>query len=293
MTMKQNQSSASAAGVAAMRAIETQKPESERICFDPYARTFANTVLPASLFFLTKLMIDSGLYDRMAPGATAFIAVRERYIDDYLITGLAEGLKQVVILGAGFDSRPYRIPGIEKTQVFEVDHPATQEAKLKGLKKVIDPLPAHVTFVPLDFNTQSLGEGLLAGGYDEHGKTLFIWQGVTYFLTAEGVDSTLAFIANHSGPGSSVIFDYFYTETLSDTANGYGKSLRRAQRLSNEAYMFGVDRGQIGPFLTQRGFDNVHSVTLEDLKRTYFQGPNARRVVPTGIEIVSARVLAI
>lgn len=288
--MKQNQSSSSAAGVAAMRAIESQKPEAERICYDPYARALVNTVLPAALFYLTKLMIDSGLYDRMAPGATAFIAVRERYIDDYLIASLKEGLEQVVILGAGFDTRPYRIAGIEKTHVFEVDHPATQEAKLKGLKKVIDPLPAHVTFVPLDFNTQTLGEGLSAKGYSEKGKTLFIWQGVTYFLTAEGVDNTLDFIARQSGPGSSVIFDYFYTETLSDTANGYGKSLRRAQRLSNEVYMFGIDRGQIGPFLTQRGFSDVNSLTLEDLKRRYFAGPNAGRRVPAGIEIASARV---
>ena len=288
--MKQNQSSLSAAGVAGMRAIESQKPESERICYDPYARALVGTVLSAGLFNLTRLMINSGLYDWMAPGATAFIAVRERYIDDYLIESLKEGLDQVVILGAGFDTRAYRIQGIEKTRVFEVDYPATQEAKLKGLKKVIDPLPANVTFVPLDFNTQTLGEGLSAKGFNEHGKTLFIWQGVTYFLTAEGVDSTLAFIAHHSGPGSSVIFDYFYNETLRDTKNGYGKSLRWAQRLSNEAYMFGIDRGQVEPFLTQRGFTDVNSVTLEDLKRRYFTGPNARRVVPSGIEIVSARV---
>jgi methyltransferase (TIGR00027 family) len=103
------------------------------------------------------------------------------------------------------------------------------------LKKVIDPLPAHVTFLPVDFNTQTLAERLQSSGYDEQGKTLFIWQGVTYFLTAEGVDNTLAFIANRSGPGSSMIFDCFHNETLHDTHHGYGRMIRRAAQLSGEA----------------------------------------------------------
>ena len=179
---------------------------------------------------------------------------RERYIDDFLITCLKEGLDQVVILGAGFDTRPYRIAGIQKTRVFEIDHPATQAEKLKRLQKVIDPLPAHVTFLPVDFNTQTLDTCLLGNGYDEHAKTLFIWQGVTYFLTREGVDSTLAFISAHSGPGSTLVFDYFYNEVFNDKTNGYAKALRRAAQVSGEDYMFGIDRGQIEPFLTSAAF---------------------------------------
>ena len=137
----------------------------------------------------------------------------------YVLTNnsLDEGLDQVVILGAGFDTRVYRIAGIEKTKVFEIDHLNTQAVKLQRLKKVINPLPDNVTFIPVDFNTQQLSERLQSSGYNEKGKTLFIWQGVTYFLTQEGVDNTLAFIANHSGAGSAVIFDYFYNETLHDT----------------------------------------------------------------------------
>jgi methyltransferase (TIGR00027 family) len=108
------------------------------------------------------------------------------------------------------------------------------------LKKVINPLPDHVTFIPVDFNTQTLGERLLTSGYNERGKTLFIWQGVTMYLTPEGVDSTLAFIANHSGPGSVVIFDYFYNETLYDM-----KTVRRITRVIGERLIFGIDEGQI------------------------------------------------
>lgn len=285
--MEKKQPSGTAAGVAFLRAIEAQKPDAERVCYDPYART----LIPGGISYtLSKLVVDSGLYDRMSPGAVSFVVGRERYIDDFLKTRLTEGLDQIVILGAGFDTRAYRIAGMEKTRVFEIDQAATQEVKLTRLKKVIDPLPANVTFLPVDFNTQSLGERLQSAGYNEQGKTLFIWQGVTYFLTAEGVDSTLDFIANHAGPGSAVIFDYFYNEVLRDPRRNDVKMMRRAARMTGEEYLFGIDEGQIEPFLTQRGFCDVRNVTFADLKPVYFTGPNAKRVMPTGLAIVSARV---
>ena len=284
--MKKKQSSTTAEGMALIRAIEAAKPERLRICYDPYARA----LVPGISFTLSKLVIDSGIYNRIAKGGIEFITARERYIDDFLKTCLGEGLDQVVILGAGFDTRAYRIPGIEKTRVFEVDHPDTQEEKLKRLEKVIDRLPDHVAFVAVDFNTQTLGERLHSSGYSEQGKTLFIWQGVTVYLTAEGVDGTLAFIVGHSGPGSGVIFDYFYSETLRDKSRPEVRMMWRAARVTGEGYLFGIDQGQIEPFLTRRGFRDVHNVEGVDLERLYFTGPNAGRVVPTGVAIASARV---
>jgi methyltransferase (TIGR00027 family) len=284
--MNNKQSSRTAEGIALVRAIEAQRLEGKRICYDPIARALVNGIS----FFLSKLVIDSGIYERLSRGAMEFIIARERYIDDFLKACLGEGLDQVVILGAGFDTRAYRIVGIEQTRVFEIDHPATQAVKLKRLKKVIDPLPDHVTFIPVDFNTQTLGERLLARGYNEQGKTLFIWQGVTVYLTPEGVDSTLTFIANHSGPGSAVIFDYFYNETLRDPSRPEVKMMHRTARVTGEEYLFGIDEGQIEPFLTRRGFRDIRNATPEDLKRLYFTGPNAGRVLSTGIAIASARV---
>jgi methyltransferase (TIGR00027 family) len=284
--MKQKQSSTTAEGIALVRAIEASRPPDKRICYDPIARTLVN---PISLF-LSELVIDCGIYDRFfAPGVGAieFITARERYIDDFLKTCLSEGLDQVVILGAGFDTRAYRIAGIEQTQVFEVDHPATQEVKLQRLKKVIDPLPDHVTFIPVDFNTHTLAERLPASSYDEQGKTLFIWQGVTMYLTPEEIDSTLAFIANHSGPGSVVVFDYFYNETLRDMKM---EAARRITRAIGERLIFGIDGGQIEPFLTRRGFRDIRNADAEELTRLYFTGPNAGRVIGTGVAIASARV---
>ena len=271
-----------------MRAIETLKPEADRIVSDPYAKA----LVPGGIMFsISMWIIKSGLYERIAPGAAAFIVGRERYIDDYLQACLSAGFDQIVILGAGFDTRAFRIPGIEQTRVFEIDQPATQAVKLERLKKVINPLPAHITFVPADLNTQQLDEVLRSGGYDERGKTLFIWQGVIYFLQPEGVDSTLAFIADHSRPDSAVIFDYIYSETLHDTTQGYGKILARAGKMSGEPYVFGIDRGQIMSFLAQRGFCDVIDTPIDDLKPKYFTGSNATRAIVTGhIAIASARV---
>jgi methyltransferase (TIGR00027 family) len=286
--MADTKASRSAEGVAGIRAVEMLKPEAERIVSDPYAKAL---VPGGILFSLSMWIIRSGLYERIAPGAIGYILGRERYIDDYLKTCLNQGLDQVVILGAGFDTRALRIPGIEKTRVFEIDQPATQAVKLERLKKIIDPLPAHITFVPADLNTRQLDEVLGSSGYDERGKTLFIWQGVIYFLKPEGVDSTLAFMAGHSGPGSAVVFDYIYNETLQDTTQGYGKALARAGKMSGEPYVFGIHRGQAGPFLTQRGFCDVIDTPLEDLKPKYFTGANATRTLVTGhIAIASAKV---
>jgi methyltransferase (TIGR00027 family) len=284
--MNEKQSSRTAAGVALVRAIEARRPESQRICYDPYARAF----VPAISVTISKWVVDAGIYERAAPGAMAFVTARERFFDDFLKAGLEKGLDQVVILGAGYDTRAYRIPGIEKTRVFEVDHPATQQVKLKQLKKVVDPLPAHVTFVPLDFNTQTLAERLPASGFSETGRTLFLWQGVTYFLTSQGVDSTLAFIANHSGPGSAVVFDYFYNEILRDTSRPDTKNLRRAAQVTGEAYMFGIDKGQVEAFMAKRGFRDIRDTPPKDLQRLYFGGPKNKRALAEGCAIVTARV---
>ena len=280
--------SKSAEGVAAMRAIEMRMPEADRIVSDPYA----SALVPGGIMFTMSMwIIESGLYEHIAPGAIGVIIGRERYIDDYLKAHLSESLDQIVILGAGFDTRAYRIPGIERTRVFEIDQPATQSIKLERLKKVIDPLPANVTFVPADLNTQQLGEVLESSGYNKQGKTMFIWQGVTYILTPEGIDGTLAFIAEHSGSDSNVIFDYIYNEVLHDTTQGYGKVLARAGKMSGEPYVFGIDKGQVGHFLAQRGFCDVIDMPLENLKSNYFTGPNAGRAIDTGhIAIASAKV---
>ncbi len=269
-----------------MRAIESKKPADERICYDPYARAFVSNMM----WLLSKIFVETGYAEKRGPGVMAFMLARERYIDDFIKARLSEGIKQVVILGAGFDARAYRMPELQRLRVFEVDHPATQAVKRKRLKKVVDPPPPQVTFVPVDFDTQTLAERLTASGYEERCKTLFVWQGVVHYLTKEGVNSTLEFIAHHSAPGSAVIFDYVYSDYMQDTSHGEVERMQRSARVTGEGLVFGIARGQAAPFLAQRGFTNIRDVSAADLKRMYFSGPNAGRVMASGYAIVSADI---
>jgi methyltransferase (TIGR00027 family) len=233
-----------------------------------------------------------GYSEIKGPGVMGFLVVRERHIDEYLKSCLASGLEQLVILGAGYDARAYRFEGLKQgVKVFEVDHPASQATKLEKLKQIFGSQPAHVVFVPVDFNSQSLDQRLFESGYDENLKTTFIWQGVTQYLTPEAVDSTLAFIVNHSGAGSAVIFDYMYPALLDGTIKrGEVSNMRSKRWMSGEMLVFGIPEGKVTEFLEQRGFTQVHDADNTYLHDAYFKGENARRTVAYGYAIASAVV---
>ena len=174
--MKKAQASGTAIGAAAVRAIESEKPANERICYDPFARRFIDTWV----YLLMKLFAWYGEWH--TKGGLTFIVCRCRYIDDYLQECLKSGVAQLVILGAGLDSRAYRNElhqGVAR--VFEVDHPATQASKIERVKKVFGKIPSHVTYISVDFVDETLDK-LLTSGFDPSLKTLFIWEGVTPYL---------------------------------------------------------------------------------------------------------------
>jgi methyltransferase (TIGR00027 family) len=285
--MKKKQASITAQGIAFARAFESAKPENERICYDPLARRLIN---PA-FYILSKLFVNYA--ERKGPGVLAFLATRCRYIDDYLQECLAAGIEQLVILGAGLDSRAYRIEGLnDQVQVFEVDHPATQAVKLAKLKQILGELPAHVTYVPIDFDVETL-EKLFQYGYQRQKKTLFIWEGVVYYLTAEAVDQTLSFVATNSGAGSSIIFDYVYTSALTATnKRGEIARMQRTQRYTGEGLIFGIEEGEIKAFLRARGYTQIENMTSNDLKKAYLTGVNQTRIIAPIYAIVHAMVAA-
>ena len=286
--MRPTQSSLTAQVIALVRALESEKPAERRICYDPYARRFVDDWLYVMAKFFDKL----GYSEARGPGVMGFLTARERHIDEYLQKCLAEGLEQLVILGAGFDARAYRYAEqLRGVKVFEVDHPATQRVKTTKVRRIFGELPAHVTYVPVDFDTQSLADRLTAAGYEPKHKTLFIWQGVTLYLTPEAVDGTLAFVAQQSGPGSAIIFDYMYPSLLDGTVKrGEVSSMRRNRWLSGEEMRFGIPEGTVGAFLEQRGFCQVQDADARFLHDTYFTGAKAQRTVTKGYAVVSAVV---
>lgn len=286
--MKKNQSSITASGIAVARAIESGKPEGVRICYDPYAVKFLNPLF----YYFTRFFIDTGYAERSGPGVQGFLVARARFMDDILQGCLDQNFQQLVILGAGYDSRAYRYERLKTgVKVFEVDHPSTQKVKMQKVKRVFGELPAYVNYVGIDFNSQTLQQRLPESGYDEQLKTLFIWEGVVMYLTQQAVDDTLSFICHHSATGSRVIFDYIYSALLDGSVkHGEVSRMRRVRRFSGEGLTFAVPEGTIKEFLEKQGFTHVVDISSQDLHNRYFTGPNASRKVAWGYGIASATV---
>lgn len=136
----------------------------------------------------------------------AFLVARSRYAEDTLAIAVAQGVTQYVLLGAGLDTFAYRNP-YPNLRVFEVDHPATQQWKQELLKSSHISIPDSLTFVPVDFEHQSLPTQLLVAGFNSLAPTFFAWLGVVPYLTLEAFRSTLRFIAARPSE-SGLVFDY-------------------------------------------------------------------------------------
>ena len=136
-----------------------------------------------------------------------FIAVRTRFAEDALAAAVARGVRQLVVLGAGLDTYAYRTALGESLRIFEVDHPATQAWKRQRLAEAAIPVPRTLTFAPVDFERETLVDGLTAAGFDPAQQTFFTWLGVVPYLTEQAAFSTLGFIASLPG-GAHVVFDY-------------------------------------------------------------------------------------
>jgi methyltransferase (TIGR00027 family) len=285
LKMKKTQASLTSEGIAIARVLEFERPKEQRICNDPFARR----LISPGFYILGKLFADYG--ERRGPGVIGFLVARCRYIDDYLQQCLDAGIEQLVIMGAGLDSRAYRFEKLKgKVKAFEVDHPATQMVKLKKLRKIFGTIPEHVIYVPVDFNEETL-QKLFNFGFKRELKTLFIWEGVVHYLSEQAVDQTLEFVLRNSASGSKIIFDYLYASAL-DTNHKRGEieRMQRVRRFTGEGLTFGIEEGQVEEFLHKRGFIQIQNVTSEDLKKAYFTGVNQSRAVAPIYAIAHASV---
>jgi len=267
--------------VAILRAGESMRPEAERICFDPYAIYFISPgILEWAARNPEEVRAMQERTERLVPGLDNSIIARVRYFDDFIKNSIDEGLEQLVILGAGYDSRPYRICGLKRIRTFEVDHPATQAGKKEKIKRIFGQLPDHVVYVFADLAKDDLGQKLHENGYDRTLKTLFIMEGLLMYLNPETVDVILSFITKNSGNESAILFDY-YTQSVVDGSCDLeaGRNIHDQLVQLGEPLKFGIKEGTVEIFLEARGFSRVHNVTSEDLKRTYFREANGGRAL--------------
>lgn len=210
--------------------------------------------------------------DQMKSGAFYYVNARTLHMDALLVQALKEGCRQVVVLGAGFDSRAYRFhEAYPQVRFFEVDLPATSADKQVRVEKFLGRRPDWVSYVPIDFNTQTLADVLAAANFQTDQKTFYVWEGVTYYISQAGVDNTLRFIAEHSAPGSTVVFDYL----LADVALGLDYAAYGARRVTfyvasrGEPYVFGVDPRHAETFVNLRGLEVLADLDPAQLTQRY------------------------
>jgi methyltransferase (TIGR00027 family) len=280
----EDQPSDSALGVALSRALAATDDREEIRGPDTLAEAFLAEDTRRSLqepatrnWIRKKIMTD-------APGSYEYFIVRTAYIDGVVRRALDECVPQIVFLGAGYDSRAYRFRDLlQATRVFELDAEPTQKRKRRALEAAAIPIPPQLTFVPINFTRDRMEDVLASAGYDRDRKTLFVWEGVMYYLPAAAVDSTLEFVRSNSSAGSSVCFDYLIGAP--DMAERYGvkqsRDIMRAMYRA-EPVQFSIPEGTLESFLAQRGFSLLEHVTPPDMEERYLRlrdGSLAARVL--------------
>lgn len=236
-------------------------------------------------------VVDAAL---RANAAFADVILRSRYAEDQLQAATARGIRQYVMLGAGFDSFVCRRPAwAEALAIFEVDHPATQGLKRERLNACQVPLPPSVHFVAADLAQESLGAALQRSPFQRSLPSFFSWLGVTMYLSREANLETLRAIAACAPAGSELVFTYV-DEAVLQPDHPAAASFRRLQRdvaSVGEAFLSGFDPQQMPALLQQAGLQWLEDLSGEQALARYDpQGLNGLRAA-TGAHMVHARIV--
>jgi methyltransferase (TIGR00027 family) len=275
-----NRASRTASQVALFRALETARGPG-RVFDDPYAVRF----LPGHYRVLARLarLRPLGrrlerLIDRRWPGPRPSAVARTRLIDDLVVDAVAGGARQVLLLGAGYDSRAFRLPALARVPVFEADHPATQRVKQRLLRGAVRPeRRAHVHFVPVDLLHDDLGAALRAAGFARLEPTVIVWEGVTNYLTAPAVDATLRLLADATATGSRLVLTYVDRRMLDHPASfPDAVAWHDAVARQGEPWTFGFDPAELPGYLAARGLRLATDLSTRDAARRYLPGRGER-----------------
>jgi methyltransferase (TIGR00027 family) len=271
--MTADNSSKTAEYMALFRALESKRSSRTRLFSDPLATDFLRPSLKRVAFlahFPGGRTLVEKIADRRIPGARTSAIARTRLIDDLLTEGTGNETCQLVILGAGFDCRAYRLPILNGRELYEVDQPLTLERKRTQLKERFGKLLQNHHYVPIDFNRESLLSTLQQAGLKNSVKTVFLWEGVTNYLTAEAVDSVLRYVSGFP-LGSRLIFTYVHSGVLDATVKFYGAERLLADVAElHEPWIFGMNPDEVGNYLQERGLRLVVDLGGSEYRKRYF-----------------------
>jgi methyltransferase (TIGR00027 family) len=251
----------------AMRRAAHQLFDNPKVLDDPIALRIVGPKAAA------KLKTERGTeFGRFGLGIRAFMAARSRFAEDALARSIARGATQYVVLGAGLDTFAYRNPYAESLlRVFEVDFPATQEWKRRQLQEAGIAIPPSVTFAPVDFEHQTLAEGLRLVGFDSAKATFFSWLGVTMYLTEDAAMSTFGFIAS-TPRGGGVAFDYTVPRaSLSWLGRLALDAMSRRVAAAGEPFRTHFDPATLAELLRGMGFKAIEDLGADEINARYFK----------------------
>jgi methyltransferase (TIGR00027 family) len=261
--MQEGRPSKTAFRVALRRAAH-QVLDNPRVFEDPLALAIVDADGEA-------LRSDPKSGSRIARVLRAFMAVRSRYAEDGLARAVESGTRQYVVLGAGLDTFAYRnpYPGL---RVFEVDYPATQGWKRRRLEAAGISIPESMTFAPVDFESQTLAEGLTRAGFQRDQKAFFSWLGVVPYLTRSAAMETFRFVGSLPA-GSGIVFDYALPpESLNLVQRFALNALAKRVAAAGEPFQTFFDPAPLMGELRQMGFTSFEDLGTEEINARYFAG---------------------
>ena len=218
---------------------------------------------PAELALITEHPISKSLdldfaeasHDPDVFGFAWMMLVRTRFIDELLERAVRNGTTQVVILGAGFDSRAHRFADLLKDRrVIEIDYHSTQEYKKQRVEATLGASPGNVTYAPIDFTVDNLADVLRRSGHRPGEKTFYICEGVSMYVPEDGMCETLRTVANHSAAGSTMALEYV-NRSLIEFTKQYPMGVTKTASDWGEPFVFGVPDGQDREFFLENGLE--------------------------------------
>lgn len=280
-----------ALGAATCRLIEQYQPKEIRLFNDPVVKDLVGMPIRVMMQFASMRNFTLKRMDDITSGIYGAQVCRTRFIDQAVQEVLSGGIKQFVILGAGFDTRPYRLPGIEQVKVYEVDLPSVQNVKKERLQEHFGKLPENITFIPIDFDTQSLEEVFSRTSFNPSVPAVFVWEGVTQYLSEESVRQTLSFIGK-SAPGSIVLFTYVL-KSIIEKRSEIPNADKMLEAVAHSApWIFGLEPSNISEFLQAFHLALISDVGNIEYQEKYLRPIKRHLAVFEGERTVQARVIS-